>query len=162
MSHPGLQPHQESLQVLMHKHPAMLSCVELMEVRTMQRRKAEWYQRVRLCISNLVTHILKPGAPEIGCFCSQISTLCAQLPMLVEGEVCLNDERIKMSKTGFPLVPNTSRYKGKETFLCSCWFGSFVCRPSCSPGREILQAPLRWFHCHLTENPSKTLDFQRS
>lgn len=37
--------------------------------------------------------------------------------MLAEGEVCLNDERIKMSKTGFPLVPNTSRFKGKETFF---------------------------------------------
>lgn len=97
----------------MNKNPAMLSCAELMEVRTLQRRKAEWYQRVRLCISDLVTHILKPRAPEIGCFCSQISTLCAQLPMLAEGEVCLNDERIKMSKTGFPLVPNTSRFKGK-------------------------------------------------
>lgn len=45
-----------------------------------------------------LTYIPQHNTPEMGCFCSEMSTLCVEFPMLVDRKVCLNEERIKSLK----------------------------------------------------------------
>lgn len=69
------------------------------EIRGFECREGEerktWKRQILYHIDPL-TYILQHNPPEIDCFCSEMSTLCVEFPMLVQGKECLNQEWMNM------------------------------------------------------------------